>query len=331
MTCLSSAQIDHYVVVGNPVAHSQSPFIHAMFAQATGQAMRYGRLLCPIDDAGGFAREIRVFAAASGGTVGDFDATAGASVGDFDVATRRPARGCNVTVPFKFDAFQLGARRTERAALAQAANLLRFDADDEGGWLADNTDGAGLVRDIEHNAAVELGGRRVLLIGAGGAAAGALGPLIAARPAELVLCNRTPDKADALAARHAAWAGFHGVSLSVESLQSPGFGFDVVVNASASSLHASAPPVPASVLRDGALALDMMYGAPAQPFIAWAESHGARGRDGLGMLVEQAAEAFFVWRGVRPDTAPVLAALQLRLADVARDPAAGENSKEIPS
>ncbi|MDL2338349.1 MAG: shikimate dehydrogenase [Pseudomonadota bacterium] len=309
-------EADHYVVAGNPVAHSQSPFIHAMFARATGQAMRYGRLLCPIDDEGGFARDIRSFAASSGGAIGDFEGTT-------DGPTSGPARGCNVTVPFKFEAYQLGARHTERAVLAQAANVLRFDPPGDGGWLADNTDGAGLVRDIEHNAGLPLANRRVLLIGAGGAAAGALGPLIAARPATVVLCNRTPDKARALAARHADWASAHGVPLSVETLQQPGTGFDVVVNASASSLQASAPPVPAAVLREGALALDMMYGAAARPFIAWADAHGARGRDGLGMLVEQAAEAFFVWRGVRPDTAPVLAALQQRLANVAPDAAAG--------
>lgn len=302
--------VDHYVVAGNPVAHSQSPFIHALFAQATGQAMRYGRLLCPIDAEGGFARDVRAFAASNGGAVGDFEGAPGGPA-------RGPARGCNVTVPFKFEAYQLGARHTARATLAQAANVLRFDADDAGGWLADNTDGAGLVRDIEHNATLPLTGRRVLLIGAGGAAAGALGPLIAARPAALVLCNRTPDKAQALATRHADWAGAHGVAMTVETLQQPGTGFDVVVNASASSLQASAPPVPASVLREGTLALDMMYGVAARPFVAWAEAHGARGRDGLGMLVEQAAEAFFVWRGVRPDTAPVLAALQQRLTGAA--------------
>ena len=307
---------DHYVVAGHPVAHSQSPFIHAMFAQATGQAMRYGRLLCPIDDAGGFAHCIRAFAASRGGAVGDFDRGS-------DAPADGPARGCNITVPFKFEAYQLGVRHTERATLAQAANVLRFDAPGDGGWLADNTDGAGLVRDIEHNAGLSLAGRRVLLIGAGGAAAGALGPLIAARPAAVVLCNRTPDKAQTLATRHATWAAAHGVVLNVETLQQPGTGFDVVVNASASSLQASAPPVPADVLRDGTLALDMMYGTAAQPFIAWAEAHGARGRDGLGMLVEQAAEAFFVWRGMRPDTAPVLAALQQRLTGMARDATAG--------
>ena len=302
--------LDHYVVAGNPVAHSQSPLIHAIFAQAAGQPLRYGRLLCPIDDAGGFARQVRAFAASSSGEIGEFAAYPEHRISG-------PARGCNITVPFKFEAFQLGARHTERALLAQAANVLSFEPAAQGGWLADNTDGAGLVRDIEHNAGVPLARRRVLLIGAGGAAAGALGPLIAAHPTALVLCNRTLDKAQALAVRHAAWAASHGVELSVQPLQQPGGAFDVVVNASASSLQASAPPVPASVLREGSLALDMMYGAAACPFVAWAESHGARGRDGLGMLVEQAAEAFFVWRGVRPDTAVVLATLRQRLADAA--------------
>ena len=304
---VNALAVDHYVVAGNPVAHSQSPFIHAMFAQATGQALRYGRLLCPVDDQGGFARRVRAFADSTGGEIGEFDAV---PAGPFS----GPARGCNITVPFKFEAFALAARHTERARLAQAANVLSFEPTAHGGWLADNTDGAGLVRDIEHNAAVPLAGRRVLLIGAGGAAAGALGPLIAARPAALVLCNRTQDKAQALAARHADWAAAHGVALSVAPLRQPGIGFDVVINASASSLQASATPVPSSVLRSGTLALDMMYGAAARPYLAWAASHGAHGRDGLGMLVEQAAEAFFVWRGLRPDTAPVLAALQQRLA-----------------
>ena len=303
--------MDHYLVAGHPVAHSQSPFIHTLFAQATGQALRYGRLLCPIDEAGGFARLVRAFAASSGGSVGEFDdaSPTGATLG--------PARGCNSTVPFKFEAFQLAARHTERARLAQAANVLSFEPEARGGWLADNTDGAGLVRDIEHNAALPLAGQRVLLIGAGGAAAGALGPLIAARPAALVLCNRTADKAQALVDRHRDWASAHTVALSTAPLQDPGMGFDVVINASASSLQASAPPIPASALRPGTLALDMMYGAAAAPYLRWAESHGARGRDGLGMLVEQAAEAFWLWRGVRPDTAPVLLALQQRLAAAA--------------
>jgi len=274
--------MDRYAVCGNPVEHSRSPFIHAMFAQATGQDLVYERLLCPL---GAFAEAVRDFAAAG-------------------------ARGCNVTVPFKFEAFALAPRHSVRAALAQAANTLRFDAD---GWFADNTDGAGLVRDIEHNAGVRLHGLRVLLVGAGGAAAGVLGPLIEAGPAQVVLANRTPDKAVALVERHRALASQHETTLRAATLADPGEGFDVVVNASASSLASGGVPVGAQVLRPGALALDMMYGPSAQAFLGWAADHGAVGRDGLGMLVEQAAEAFRLWRGVFPDTAPVLAALQEQL------------------
>jgi len=283
---------DRYAVAGNPVEHSQSPFIHARFAERTGQStVRYERLLCPIDQ----------FAA----TVGRFAAEGG--------------RGCNVTVPFKFEAHELAAHRSERAALAQAANVLRFDA---GGWYADNTDGVGLVRDIEVNAGVALQGRRVLLIGAGGAAAGALGPLLQARPAELVLANRSLDKAEALVARHAGVAADNGVRLAAARLDDCGRAHDLVINASASSLQGAGVPVAAEVLAPHTLALDMMYGEAAHPFLAWAQQHGARGRDGLGMLVEQAAESFQVWRGVRPDTADVLAALRERLAAPPRPPAA---------
>jgi shikimate dehydrogenase len=287
-----SAAPDRYAVAGNPVEHSQSPFIHAEFARQTGQALVYDRLLCPLD---GFAEAIRRFAA--------------------DGSTGR-AGGCNVTVPFKFEAFTLAARRTPRAELAQAANTLRFDAHADGGWLADNTDGVGLVRDIERNAGVPLAGRRVLLIGAGGAAAGALGTLLEARPAALVVANRTLERAQALVERHGGVSS--GTDLSVREPGDCGEGFDVVINATASSLQGGDIPVGAVVLAPGALALDMMYGPAAQGFLAWAAAHGARGRDGLGMLVEQAAEAFFVWRGARPDTAPVLAALRERLAAKAR-------------
>ena len=279
--------MDRYVVAGNPVEHSQSPFIHAMFAQATGEDLSYERLWCPMD---GFADTVRRFAAEGG-------------------------RGCNVTVPFKFDAFRLAAGHSERAALAGAANVLRFDA---GGWYGDNTDGAGLVRDIERNAARPLAGARVLMIGAGGAAAGALGPLIQAGPAELAVSNRTPARAHALLARHAALAASCGVSLLAMPLAQPGTAYDIIINASASSMQGSEIPVGANVLKPGALALDMMYGPAARGFVEWAQQHGATGRDGLGMLVEQAAEAFQLWRGRRPDTAPVLAALQQRLNPAAR-------------
>lgn len=281
-----TAAPDRYAVIGHPVEHSQSPFIHALFAQATGQAIAYERVLAPLD---GFEPTVRAFAASG-------------------------AKGCNVTVPFKLDACRLASRRSERAEQAQAANLLRFDAD---GWYADNTDGVGLVRDIEQHAGVPLAGRRLLLIGAGGAAAGALGALLDAKPAAVVVANRTPDKAAALVARHAAQAVRHSVALTAAGLDAPGHAFDIVVNASASSLAGAgsgrASPVPDAVLGPGSLALDMMYGAKAQPFMDWATRLGAIGRDGLGMLVEQAAESFLVWRGVRPATAPVLQALRGRL------------------
>ncbi|MBU0916512.1 shikimate dehydrogenase [Aquabacterium parvum] len=270
---------DRYAVAGNPVAHSRSPHIHCLFAQQTGQAVDYGRLLCPLD---AFAAEVKAFAAAG-------------------------AKGCNVTVPFKFEAFELARRRSPRAELAQAANTLRFDLPEQGGWLADNTDGVGLVRDITINAGVPLAGRRVLLLGAGGASAGVLGPLIEARPAEIVMANRTVEKAQAIVARHAEWATKHGVQLSARGLADAGTGFDVFINGTAASLAGSGVPVGPEVLKPGSLALDMMYGPAAQAFLDWARSHGAVARDGLGMLVEQAAESFAIWRGVRPDTAPVLA------------------------
>jgi len=201
--------------------------------------------------------------------------------------------------------------------LAQAANLLRFDA---GGWLADNTDGIGLVRDIERNADFRLQGRRVLLIGAGGAAAGVLGPLIEARPARLHVANRTPNKAAALVQRHAALAQRLGVALSSSGLDGAGVSYDLVLNSSASSLGGAAVPVSSAVLQPGALAVDLMYGAAALPFMAWARSLGAVPRDGLGMLVEQAAEAFFVWRGIMPDSRPVLRRLREHLASAAHAP-----------
>lgn len=282
----AAAGVDRYAVIGHPVAHSRSPFIHGAYARATGQAMAYARLDCPID---GFEAVLRAFA-------------------------RSGARGCNVTLPFKFDTPRLAARCTARALLAGAANTLRFDAD---GWLADNTDGIGLVRDIERNAGVELAARRLLLIGAGGGAAGALGALLAAGPRELVVANRSVDKARALVARHAGFAQRAGAALCAAPLDDCGEAFDIVVNATASSLHGAASPVPPRVLAPGALAIDMMYGPAAAPFLAWAAAHGAVARDGLGMLVEQAAQAFALWRGVVPDTAPVLAALRERWDETA--------------
>lgn len=270
---------DLYAVIGHPVAHSRSPALHAAFAAATGQHLRYDRLLAPLD---GFAATLADFA-------------------------RQGGRGCNVTVPFKFEAFAAAAEHTERAALAGAVNTLKRDG---ARWLADNTDGVGLVRDIVVNAGMPLAGRRVLLIGAGGAGAGVLGPLLSEGPALLVVANRSADKARALVARHAALAARPGVDLRASGLDDPGAAFDVVLNATASSLGGGGIPVGPAVLQPGTLALDLMYGPAARPFLDWAARHGARGRDGLGMLVEQAAESFAWWRGVRPPTGPVLAALR---------------------
>ena len=273
--------MDRYVVAGNPVEHSQSPFIHAEFARQTGQVMAYGRLLWPLE---GFADSLRALVESG-------------------------AKGCNITVPFKFEAARIATRLSDRAALAQAANVLSFDAE---GWRADNTDGIGLVRDLETNAGVPLRAKRVLLVGAGGAAAGLLGPLLQARPAEIVVANRTLDRARHLVERHQSMAA--DAMLRASTLTECGEAFDIVINATASSLQGVAIPVSHRVLRPGALALDLMYGPAAQGFLDWAAAHGATGRDGLGMLVEQASAAFELWRGVRPDSAPVLTALRQRMA-----------------
>jgi len=287
-----------YAVIGHPVEHSLSPFIHGEFARRLGHAVVYERLPCPLD---GFEAAVRGFAAAG-------------------------AHGCNVTIPFKFEAFGLAARPSARARLAGACNTLRFDPQ---GWSGDNTDGIGLVRDIAR-AGVSLSGARILLIGAGGAAAGALGPLMASGAREVVVANRTLARAEALVAQHRGNSSGSGsdsdssaagadagngtpANLRATTLDDCGEAFDVVINASASSVAGGPVPVAAGVLRVGALALDMMYGPPAAGFLAWAAAHGATGRDGLGLLVEQAAEAFFFWRGVRPETVEVLASLRRRL------------------
>ncbi|OGA96241.1 MAG: shikimate dehydrogenase [Burkholderiales bacterium RIFCSPHIGHO2_12_FULL_61_11] len=271
--------MDKYYVLGNPIAHSQSPLIQARFAELTGQAMQYERLLTPLD---GFAATLAQL-------------------------LQSGARGCNVTVPFKFEAFRSASTRSERAQLAEAANTLVFDASTV---HADNTDGIGLVNDIQNNAGVALSGRDVLLIGAGGAGAGVLGPLLAAGPRRLVLVNRTRANADALMQRHKAHPSLQSVlqktELLVQDLQGVKGSFDVIINASASSLAGAEVPVDRHVLKRGALAYDMMYGPAAAGFMTWAKEHGASPRDGLGMLVEQAAESFALWRKVRPPSAQVL-------------------------
>ncbi|MFC0594230.1 shikimate dehydrogenase [Ottowia pentelensis] len=276
---------DRYAVIGHPIAHSKSPFIHDLFAQATGQDMTYEAIdggAAP----GGFERAVQAFRAAGG-------------------------RGLNVTLPFKLAALQLADEASADARLAGAANTLIF----EGAHArAHNTDGIGLVRDIEHNLGTPLAGRRVLLLGAGGATRGVLLPIARAGAARIFIANRTADKAHALARELAPHLG--GVALAgggLDALAGAG-AFDVVVNATSASLSGQAPAVPPSAFAPGALAYDMVYGQGLTPFLAAARAAGcARVADGLGMLVEQAAESFALWRGVRPDTRAVLARLAVPL------------------
>lgn len=274
---------DLYCVMGHPVAHSRSPWIHARFAELTGQQLHYDkRDIAP----GDFARSVQAFIEEGG-------------------------RGCNITVPFKFEAASMATHTSARGLLAQACNVLSFQ---DGQILADNTDGIGLVADIERNAGLPLTGLRLLLIGAGGAAAGVLGPLLQAGPAHISVANRTLHKATDLVARHQALAAQHSTVLEANSLQGLNGSFDVVINATATSLSGAGVPVDAHVLKPGALACDMMYGPAAQGFMDWARAHGAVPRDGLGMLVEQAAGAFLIWRGVRPPSGQVLAELRAVIA-----------------
>ena len=267
---------DRYAVIGNPVAHSKSPWIHARFARQTGEDIDYRALAAPLE---GFARVVHEFRSAGG-------------------------KGANVTLPFKQEAFRLAGTLSERARAARAVNTLLLEEDEIRG---DNTDGIGIVRDLLVNAGFMLAGSRVLLMGAGGAAQGVLLPLLEAAPAALVIANRTVDKARALAAR------FPGVAASAYP-QLAGERFDLVINATSAGLNDALPdalpPLPPALFRAGALAYEMVYGRDTA-FMRYARREGAaRVVDGLGMLVEQAAESFFLWRGVRPATQPVLAALR---------------------
>ncbi|QCP51057.1 shikimate dehydrogenase [Trinickia violacea] len=280
----TSAPRDLYAVIGNPVAHSKSPFIHARFAEQTGEPLDYRHLLAPLD---GFVDHVRAFIAEGGS-------------------------GLNVTVPFKLEAHALADRLSPRAAAAGAVNTLRFDVD---GIYGDNTDGVGLVRDIEANLGVSLKDSRVLLLGAGGAARGVVLPMLDRAPRALTIVNRTAAKAEALVEQFAEAAGQAGCELTGGGAHAVGpHPYDVIVNATAGSLDASLPECDDSAFGGGTLAYDMMYGAQPTVFMRHAQALGARAADGLGMLVEQAAESFFVWRGVRPDGAPVLAALREMLS-----------------
>jgi shikimate dehydrogenase len=292
--------VDRYVVFGNPIEHSKSPFIHAMFAKQTQQVIDYQKHLAPID---GFIETVRRFIAAGG-------------------------KGANVTVPFKLDAYALATKLSERAAIAGAVNTLSFLGEE---ILGDNTDGAGLVRDIVVNAGVTILGSRVLLMGAGGAARGALLALLGEQPARLVIANRTLTKAQELV-RIATEVNEENVSLEAstwDQLAEKAEEFDLIINATSASLSSDVPPLPITVFARHCLAYDMMYGNEATSFMKFAEQHGAKSRDGLGMLIEQAAEAFFIWRGVHPDTTPVFAELNQQRKVQDKVPVDGQSRKEI--
>jgi shikimate dehydrogenase len=265
---------DQYAVIGNPVAHSKSPQIHAAFARQTGQDLTYERLLAPTH---AFIETASAFRARGG-------------------------RGLNVTLPFKGEAFRFATQLSERARAAEAVNTLKFEGN---AIFGDNTDGAGLVNDLARNLGCAVAGRRVLLLGAGGAARGVIKPLLERQPARLVLANRTLGKAQLLA------QSFGGGLEAGTYAALAGRQFDLVVNATSASLAGELPPLPPGVFAPGALAYDMVYGRDETPFLAFARGEGAAAlADGLGMLVEQAAESFFIWRGLRPDTAPVLKLLR---------------------
>ncbi|WP_060511968.1 shikimate dehydrogenase [Pseudomonas sp. NBRC 111124] len=269
---------DSYAVIGRPISHTKSPMIHGLFAQASGQALEYGAIEGVLDD---FENQVLRF-------------------------RRDGGLGMNITAPFKVRAFELADRRSERAQLARAANALKFE---EGRIFAENFDGIGLLRDIEDNLAEPLRNRRVLLLGAGGAVRGALLPFLQAGPREVVIANR--DMAKALTLRNELDHPRLRIS-RYEELE--GQAFDIVVNATSASLTGELPPLPAGVLGEASLAYELAYGKGLTPFLRMAREQGvARLADGVGMLVEQAAEAFAWWRGVRPETRAVIDRLSIPL------------------
>jgi len=271
------ARPDAYAVMGNPIGHSRSPQIHAAFARQTGQRIEYTAIQV---DPGGFEQ-----------AVGNFFANGG--------------KGLNVTVPFKQEAWKLVREHGPEAERAGAVNTLLQDS--PGHLIGRNTDGIGLVRDILQNHRGNIEGRRLLLVGAGGAARGVLQPLLAEKPQRLVIANRSPDRAIELAHDFADLGEVRGGGFTDIGNES----FDLIINASAASLHGEVPPLPEHCLAEGGWCYDMMYGAEPTPFVRWGLEHGAGvSLDGLGMLVEQAAESFYLWRGVRPRTGPVIERLR---------------------
>ena len=263
---------DKYAVIGNPIEHSKSPLIHQAFAKQTQQDLSYEKILAPLD---GFSNKVLELIALG-------------------------YKGVNITVPFKLQAFQLATKLSPRAKHAGAVNTLSFDGAD---IVGDNTDGAGLVRDIEHNLLIPIADKRILLIGAGGAAEGVLQPLLSSKPALLVITNRTLAKAEAMMGKVKAEVGASVCVCALDDLHAQEF--DIVINATSAGLSDSVLPLPPTIFSQDCLAYDMMYGRET-PFMRLARSHGAHVVDGLGMLVEQAAEAFYGWRGIRPKTQAVM-------------------------
>lgn len=271
--------MDRYAVFGNPINHSKSPFIQTLFARQTQQEMTYEKILAPLDD---FAGTIQHFFAEGG-------------------------KGCNVTVPFKEQAFTLAQQLTPRAQLAGAVNTLKLT--DDGVLLGDNTDGAGLVQDLAFHLE-DVNAERILIIGAGGASRGVIGALLERKPKLLMIANRTKSKADTLAAIFSRLGPVE--SCSFDDLNEP---YDLIINATSASLSGELPAVPSAIIGKNTVAYDMVYSSSITPFNAWAHDHGAiKTLDGLGMLVNQAAESFVIWRGIRPGTRLVLREMRNNLA-----------------
>lgn len=290
--------VDRYAVIGHPVAHSKSPTIHAAFAKTTGETLRYVHLPAPLD---GFEATVRGFIAGGG-------------------------RGLNVTVPFKMEAFALSDTLSDRARAAGAVNTLKMiDVDGNVRIHGDNTDGAGLVRDIERNLHRSIEGCRVLLLGAGGAARGVIQPLLDCRPQQLTIVNRTTARADELRERFADHAALRACRFDVGTLEPVAVPYDIVINATSGSLSGDLPPFGDGTIGPGTLVYDMMYAAEPTVFMRHALALGAAAHDGLGMLVEQAAESFFLWRGVLPEGQPVLAMLR---GQAPKSPVAAQSSPQ---
>ena len=272
-----SSQADQYAVIGNPIAHSKSPWIHRQFAAQTGQQLEYHAMLAETD---AFQQSVDAFAAAGG-------------------------KGLNVTVPFKQDAWRYADELSDRARLAEAVNTLSFS---DGSCYGDNTDGVGLVRDLTANLNLQLNGKRILILGAGGAVRGVLGPLLQAGPADIIVANRTISRAQDLIPVFNDLGNIQASGLDGIPCQEA---FDLIINGTAASLQGDVPAIASECINEQTDVYDMMYGASATPFMQWAIQLGAKQAfDGLGMLVEQAAESFYIWRQVRPQTQPVILSIR---------------------